>query len=242
MRLHSDPLPTGPSTLAATVLICALVLFSALAYGVATENPWLMRVDLQIEAWWHARVAEPWIGLMTVASAMGKPVTVIVGAGCAALVLGWRQRRFPAPWLWACVPLAVLGNQALKRVVERRRPLLDHPLQTLESYSFPSGHAVGSTVFYGLLVLWAVSATTKPRVRLLAIVTGGVVVATIAFSRVYLGVHFPSDIAAGVGEGLVWLALCALVMGRQASSDAGRSTHDGAVPANRTAAAERPIE
>ena len=219
--VYQDFKSTRRTTIALTVLACSLAVLCLIVYAVAMGNVSLMQADLRIDGWWHARVAEPWISLMVLASALGRPVTVIAGAACVAFMLLWRHRRFPPFWLWASVPLAVLGNQVLKRTVERHRPVFDQPLQTLESYSFPSGHAVGATVFYGLLTLWIVATRRSREARLIAALAGGLVVATISFSRIYLGVHFPSDVAAGVSEGLVWLALCVILTRYGASNDVG---------------------
>ena len=211
-----DPAPPGPSGRrpALVVLVCALGVLSLLAWAVARGNAHLLATDLRIETWWHARVADPWIETMVLASALGKPVTVITGAVAVAAGLAWTGARGLRLWLWASIPLAVLGNQVLKRSLERARPQLEHPLQTLESFSFPSGHAVGSTVFYGLLAMWMIRNTRDRAHRFLSIVVACLLVLLICFSRVYLGVHYPSDVLAGMSEGIAWLALCAMLLAR----------------------------
>ena len=90
----------------------------------------------------------------------------------------------------------------------RARPHFDHPLLTLETYSFPSGHTASATVLYGfVLCFFAAHAASRGRV---ALATAGALtaVALVGLSRMYLGVHYLSDVLAAAAEGCMWLALC----------------------------------
>ena len=84
----------------------------------------------------------------------------------------------------------------------RARPTLEHPLVELPSYSFPSGHALGGTVFYGFaaVLLWSYVAPKVWRVVIATVVI--VLVLMVGFSRVYLGAHYPTDVLAGFLEGV----------------------------------------
>jgi len=115
------------------------------------------------------------------------------------------------------VVVAVAGrltlNALMKLAFQRARPAFDDPLLTLATYSFPSGHVAGSTIFYGLLVAAVFARTKKPQRRALAIVGAALAIALVAFSRMLLGVHYLSDVVAAFAEGVAWLALCAGVLG-----------------------------
>ena len=87
----------------------------------------------------------------------------------------------------------------------------------LQTYSFPSGHAVGATVFYGFaaILLWFYIAS-----KLWRAVIGTAIVAvivTVGFSRVYLGAHYPTDVLAGFLEGVAWLSLTGMMTKRHRS-------------------------
>jgi undecaprenyl-diphosphatase len=140
-------------------------------------------------------------------TAFGSPVVVIL---LTMAVLGylWLQRRFGA--LWFVVVAAVGGgllSRLLKEVFDRERP---DPLPCLwvSSPSFPSGHAVLATVVY--LTLGILLARLEPRF-LLKVYFLGIMMALaflVGLSRVYLGVHYPTDVLGGWAVGLVWGLLC----------------------------------
>lgn len=74
------------------------------------------------------------------------------------------------------------------------------------SYSYPSGHAMGSMVLYGFLAY--ILAIHYPRYARLVYSIAAILVMAIGFSRLYLGVHWPTDIIAGYGVGFLWVTLC----------------------------------
>ena len=85
---------------------------------------------------------------------------------------------------------------------------MDDPILTLDSFSFPSGHVAGSTVFYALGVCWVFAHAALLRWRLLAVLGAALMVALVAFSRMALGVHYLSDVVAAFAEGVLWVTLC----------------------------------
>ena len=113
----------------------------------------------------------------------------------------------------------LLVNVVLKASYERMQPHFEDPLLVLTSFSFPSGHAAGATLFHGVLAAFLVSRTYDWR-RRAAMVAGAIVaVALVAFSRMYLDAHYLSDVLAAICSSTVWLVLClsaghALVRGR----------------------------
>ncbi len=116
----------------------------------------------------------------------------------------------------ATVAVAVLGglllSQALKWGFARPRPDLVPHGQTVYTQSFPSGHAMLSAVVY--LTLGALLARTQPRrrVKLYFLAVAGVLTVVVGVSRVYLGVHWPTDVLAGWTVGAGWAFLCWLIM------------------------------
>jgi len=120
-----------------------------------------------------------------------------------------RQRRWRAScFLAVSIGGGMLLNAALKLVFERPRPIFDVPLLSLTTYSFPSGHASGSTLLY----MSAIIVFAQTRWQRLLIAIGFTMVMLTAFSRVYLGAHYLSDVVAGVCVGLVWVHACRLLL------------------------------
>lgn len=134
----------------------------------------------------------------------------------AVPVAVWTWRRgLRARTVWGVVTMLVgwnLGLQA-KLLVERARPLIDDPVAHAPGYSFPSGHAFNVTMMLttALIMIWPLARGWSRTVRLVLIGAATLVVVLTALDRVFLGVHFPSDVTAGV---LLALALsCASFLG-----------------------------
>jgi undecaprenyl-diphosphatase len=97
-------------------------------------------------------------------------------------------------------------NHLVKGAVARARPALPDPIAHVTGYSFPSGHAQSATVAAGLLLLVFLP-NLRRRARLAAMVAAVTWVSAVCFSRVGLGVHYVSDVVAGVTLGGAWLAI-----------------------------------
>lgn len=106
--------------------------------------------------------------------------------------------------------LASLSNVLAKKVVNRPRPTIQH-LVEVYSLSFPSGHAMSAMAFYGFLIYLVVQSGMSKFARVFFVVLFCLIILSIGVSRIYLGVHFPSDVAAGFAGGLIWVALCVIV-------------------------------
>ncbi|MDH6363396.1 undecaprenyl-diphosphatase [Enterococcus sp. PF1-24] len=129
---------------------------------------------------------------------------VLLVAACALLLL--KGKRYIES-LWLVSNLAIVSgvfNPLLKLVFQRNRPTLEH-LVVEHSYSFPSGHAAASMIFYGTLIVLLGIFISNQKVRLASQILLGLLILLIGCSRVYLGVHFPSDIIGGYLVGLTWL-------------------------------------
>jgi undecaprenyl-diphosphatase len=125
----------------------------------------------------------------------------------AALVRARSHRRLYA--FAATMVGGALLNPALKEAFRRARPSGIDALASSHGYSFPSGHAMGAMMLFGSLAyVIYFSIDHSRRMRVLTVVLCALVILTIGGSRVYLGVHYLSDVLAGFAAGLCWVAVC----------------------------------
>ena len=113
---------------------------------------------------------------------------IILAIVVIALFIVWKYYA-EALWLFINTALIGVGNSLLKLFFMRQRPTLEH-LVTEHTYSFPSGHAVGSTLFYGTILLILPIFIKNKTVRLCVQILLGIGIFMIGVSRIYLGVHF----------------------------------------------------
>jgi undecaprenyl-diphosphatase len=97
-------------------------------------------------------------------------------------------------------------NLLLKELFARPRPFFVDPLLPVTGYSFPSGHAMVALVAYGMLAYFAILALRSWQARAAVVLGTSLLVLLIGFSRMYLGVHYFSDVLAGFAAGGVWLS------------------------------------
>lgn len=191
-----------------------LVLFGALADEVWEREP--MPFDVPVLEAMRALHTPARDAFMTAVTKLGYAWGVVPVAVALPLVLAARRR--PRPALYAAVALAgtSLLNLGAKAFFGRDRPALWASIAPESTCSFPSGHAMGSM---GLVVVLCVLAWPT-RARWAVVGLGAVFVLLVGVSRVYLGVHYPSDILAGWAAALAWtLGLSALVRPHRSSRE-----------------------
>ena len=149
------------------------------------------------------------VDLLGALTDLGSPATFYVLAIPVVLVLLVRRRTADALLVAVAVWVGGWINVTTKSLVGRERPVFDDPVATASGKSFPSGHAMLSTIVYGvaLVVLWP---QVPARWRPVAVGAVALLVAIIAFTRVALGVHHLSDVLGGIAMGGAWLALCSV--------------------------------
>lgn len=132
----------------------------------------------------------------------------LAGAGaCVVLAFVVTRRRRAAVMLLLTMAGAALLNFTLKLLSGRERPEPFFSTPLPESYSFPSGHALLSFCFYGMIAAVITARIEGARLRVCVWAAAVLLVALIGLSRVYLGVHYPSDVAAGYAAAFVWMVI-----------------------------------
>jgi undecaprenyl-diphosphatase len=191
-------------TLPALTFSAALAGFWWIAANVEPSSA-LTSMDIGIATWLHVHAIPAITEAMIATSFLGAPSTLTVVSTLVCTVLVAKRMYGRSVDVATLVLGGNLLNYCLKFLMHRGRPAFDDPLLTLSSYSFPSGHAMASTVFYGF-VLACVLPIPELR-RSVAITAGMAMIALVSFSRVYLGVHYVSDILAGILEAIAWSTL-----------------------------------
>lgn len=193
--------------MAAVLVVGGVWAFGVLVEDLLTGDP-LVDVDRRLAGRLHDWATPTLTAAFTAVTTLGSAWVLVPLAVVIGLVLAGRGRRADALLL----TLALLGSEGLalllKAGFERERPFFADPLAVESSFSFPSGHATVSLAVYGALgYIGARRARTRQR-RALVLAAAGVLVLLIGASRLYLGVHFLSDVLAGFSAGLVWVVLC----------------------------------
>jgi len=199
-------------TLGATILIGASFIFGGIAEDVVTGDP-LTVVDREIAVWLHLHATPTLTEAMKFLSLLASLPVVTGICLFMASYFAWKRSRYPLVALLLAIPVGMLMNGVLKYAFHRSRPSWDAPILIIESFGFPSGHAMAATLLYGFLAAFGVSKVQAWRWRVLVVLSAGLLVVLIGFSRLYLGVHYLSDVLAGMAAGSAWLALCWIAVG-----------------------------
>jgi len=181
--------------------------FLDVAELVHSRSPALQKFDKQIHDFAIAERSPLATKVLIAATMIGNPVTLGVIVAIVAAVLIMQHRYRWAIYLIGTTGIGALMLLELKRYFARARPDLAEALRRASGYSFPSGHAMGSTIVFGALGYLALRTERTWRAKAAALAAAVTLIFTIALSRVYLGVHWISDVGAGITIGALWVAI-----------------------------------
>lgn len=182
---------------------CGVFALLAIAIG---DGGALVALDERITAHVRQALGEGTLRVLAQITRLGDTELLAVAAVAITMVLlAMRHHLLAIGWL-----LALIGNGLLIRITKqaflRGRPLHEHGIVLEQGYSFPSGHAAGSLVFYGMLA-YLLAVLLPPRRRTLLVGATAAIVGVIGTSRVLLQVHHASDVFAGFAMAAAWLAI-----------------------------------
>jgi membrane-associated phospholipid phosphatase len=195
-------------TIAVQLVVGGAIALAAFAIFVEVTDNIIDRDELfRIDAWIGAAVA-PMHGAAGLAAAR---VVSVFGrsAVMTALALLLAVTLYRADWRALAVDwlLVVAGGKLmehlLKHFFQRARPMG----APLESYSYPSGHAMGAMIGYGILAYFILLRVRRPAARIAITALAGLLILAVGASRVILGVHFATDVVGGYAAGATWLVL-----------------------------------
>ena len=185
--------------------VLALILFVWLAREVTRGDA--LRLDTPIRNAVHARSSPPLTAMMRSVSLFGSEVILVpLGVILVWWLVAAKRRRAAVVF-----GVAALGAEALDQIMKllfyRPRPEPFFGRASPGTHSFPSGHAMVSCCFFGVLAV-ILAAREPSRARRISIfAAAAILVALMGFSRVYLGYHYPTDVLAGYAAAVVWLAV-----------------------------------
>ena len=184
-----------------------LWIFGRVAEAISSNGP-LLNIDQTAATTVHELRTPALTMFFMIVTALGSIEAIALVSLVGAVVFGrWRRWLLFGPWVIAAGGSVVL-ILLLKVLFARPRPYFEQPLLLETYYSFPSGHAMEAVVLYGMLAYFAVLALRTWRARAAVVFGTSLLVLLIGFSRMYLGVHYLSDVVAGFAAGGVWLSTC----------------------------------
>jgi membrane-associated phospholipid phosphatase len=184
------------------VAVLALFLFGWLADEMLEGDT--LAFDLRVRAATHALASPGLTHTLRLVSRLGGPsVLLVLGVTLMAVFVGHRWWRGAIVLFVAMAGASVLDT-SLKLAFHRARPAPYFGYALPESYSFPSGHALFAFCFFTAGAALLAPRLQHPALRWLVWAVAASLILAIGFSRIYLGVHYPSDVLAGYAVGLIW--------------------------------------
>jgi membrane-associated phospholipid phosphatase len=186
------------------IAILALSIFTFIADEVLEKETQAFDTAFLLEL---ANLHRPWLDrVMVFITDLGRPSFLLIVCLGISIGLLYRQQRSQATTLAIAAAGAVVLNTFLKNSFVRDRPMLWQYLVDVHYYSFPSGHAMVSLVVYGMVGY--LLAKHFPQQKSFIAFCTVLAIGVIGFSRLYLGVHWLTDVVGGYAAGLVWLIAC----------------------------------
>jgi undecaprenyl-diphosphatase len=205
---------TASTSFRVRVLSKALIIGFLLAVGVVLLFAWLaeevhegdtLRFDEHVRNLVHAHASPALTSAMRFISTVGSPGFMTLLSTVSFLIL-WRET-----WRRAAIVLVItfagggLLDELLKVSFRRARPAAYFDYLLPHSFSFPSGHAMFAFCFFGTLASLVTARLKSRGVKIIVWGAAGVLIALIGFSRIYLGVHYPTDVIGGYTAAFIWV-------------------------------------
>jgi undecaprenyl-diphosphatase len=203
------------------VLLGCVIAFVAIADAV-TDGDVITTWDARLNRWFNENSSPPLTRAVEIFTHVGSGLWLIPLAAVAVGILASRRAWDDALLVAMATAGALVINPVFKEFFSRPRPTIHDPDLTLRTFSFPSGHSMGSAAVYGALAIVLVRRLRGTVWAPLVAAAAVLIVLLVGASRVYLGVHYPTDVVAGWILGLAWLLVCVLALTIRAARRANR--------------------
>lgn len=199
-----------PVRLLISILLLAgfTYLFIDLARGIDGES--VYRFDMGIIHAVQGSINDLSTKLLVLLTSLGSVKGNMVLVILFSIWFIWKRNYLSTVFLIYVTLSGAFVNRYLKWTIGRERPSLN-PLVVENGFSFPSGHSMSSFILYGALMIIATRMTKKWQIRIPVYFICVMMILLMGYSRIYLGVHYPSDVLAGYAAGGVWLIISAAV-------------------------------
>jgi undecaprenyl-diphosphatase len=204
---------------AAAAVFTLLLIFVRLRWAPLESADHTAAADLNKLVAGHAAL----VSAVTAVTSLGSTVVLCIVVGLAVILLLIRRLWRLALYLLVTGAGALVLDPVLKSLVGRLRPVLAHPIAHGTGNSFPSGHALGSMVCYGAILLVFLPAA-RGRLRTVFVVVVAAIILIVGVTRILLGVHYISDVIGGWAIGLLWLGITAFAFELTRSATGHRVT------------------
>jgi undecaprenyl-diphosphatase len=201
------PLGTFGSYLLLGGIFCVIATLGFVRLADEVFENELVAIDNGIITWIHAYWGPASDQVMLFFTTMGESVVLGLFIGLAVIGLRLRGRWIDALGLILAGAGAGIVNQLLKATYQRVRPDLFPGPFHLTSYSFPSGHSMGAIACYGMLAFVAIRLVSSRWSKIAIGIAATLIVLCVGISRVYFGVHYPTDVLGGFIAGAIWLII-----------------------------------
>lgn len=181
--------------------------FGHLVRALVAQAP-MVATDHRLSLWFSEHSSVLFTRAAWGVTFMGAGVCVVTLSLIVSVILIWRKEWYRLVTLVLTVGGGSLLNVGIKELFRRERPVFEHPLVVLHTYSFPSGHTMAATLFYGVVAVFVMQSVRRWRWRVAVFVGAIFLILLVALSRMYLGAHYLSDVTGAMALGLMWLAIC----------------------------------
>ena len=183
-------------------ILCAITAILAIVITINVKNGKILELDLNIYKFFSENIINDKLTpiLKVITHIGGEKIVLVLAVLAIILIKGLKNKLF---LLTGVVGTAGL-NVVLKHIVQRERPNINRLIPE-EGYSFPSGHSMMSMAFYGMLIFLIFKYVKNTTLKWTLIVILTILLSTIGITRIYLGVHYPSDVIGGFLVSLTYL-------------------------------------
>ncbi|MHB8841589.1 MAG: LssY C-terminal domain-containing protein [Candidatus Aquicultor sp.] len=206
LQRRTDPDAVFGLNLTIGVVVTAffIFLFLGVAQDLIGRDP-LVRADLRVVNLVQIFRTPSFSKVMLFITYLGKGQVIFIGVIAVGAVLVLLKRWYHLIALITSVAAGEFLVYAMKGLFQRSRPPLVNAIAPERSYSFPSGHAFIAISFYGLAAYFVFRSVKSTLAKILTVIVAAFIIIAIGFSRIYLGVHFPSDVLGGYAAGAAWV-------------------------------------